>query len=193
VADPRVVSLRQNLEGWRPVDERESTSLEALRNLLDERTDDVFREDLSDHHVTASAFVVSERGIILHRHRRLGIWVQPGGHVDPGESPDDAARRETQEETGLAVRHPEAGARLVHVDVHPGPRGHTHYDLRYLLLAAPEEPTPPEGESPDVFWFGLDDALERAEPALRAAIAHLWADGPPHVQGEGDGDIDGPR
>ena len=40
------------------------------------------------------------RGILLLVHRRLGIWLQPGGHVDPGETPWEAARRETVEETG---------------------------------------------------------------------------------------------
>jgi ADP-ribose pyrophosphatase YjhB (NUDIX family) len=39
--------------------------------------------------------------VVLHRHRVLGIWVQPGGHIDSGETPWDAAVRETAEETGL--------------------------------------------------------------------------------------------
>ena len=41
-------------------------------------------------HVTASAVVAGTRGTVLHLHRRLGRWMQPGGHVDPGESPPDA-------------------------------------------------------------------------------------------------------
>src|SRR5688500_10821251 len=41
--------------------------------------------------------------VLLHWHRRLGLWLPPGGHIDPGELPDEAAVRETLEETGLAV------------------------------------------------------------------------------------------
>jgi 8-oxo-dGTP pyrophosphatase MutT (NUDIX family) len=164
--------LRAALVAIEPVDERERTSREATVDRLS-WGDDVFAEQANDHHVTASAFVVSRRGVILHRHRRLGIWVQPGGHVDAGETPEEAAVRETFEETGLVARHL-APSVLFHVDVHPGPRGHTHYDLRYLLLAEPLDPTPPPDESPDVFWFAREDALARAEPALAAALAKLF-------------------
>lgn len=154
-----------------PVDEREQLSIEATLAFLAEATDPC-SEDASDHHVTGSAFVVSSRGVILHRHRKLGIWVQPGGHVDSGETPAKAALRESREETGLTVRlaHPVA---LVHVDVHPGPRGHTHYDFRYVVVADPDDPAPPPDESPDVFWFPFDQAVERCEPALAPALRRL--------------------
>jgi 8-oxo-dGTP pyrophosphatase MutT (NUDIX family) len=56
-------------------------------------------------HVTASGIIVGPRGIVLHRHRILGTWVAPGGHIDAAEAPWDAARREAAEETGLAVDH----------------------------------------------------------------------------------------
>ena len=100
-------------------------------------------------HVTASGLVVGRRGTVLHRHKRLGIWMQPGGHIDAGESPATAARREATEELGLAVEHPAAGPLLVHLDVHDAAFGHTHLDLRYLLLGADDDPHPPPGESPD--------------------------------------------
>jgi 8-oxo-dGTP pyrophosphatase MutT (NUDIX family) len=165
-----VETLRDQLVDVEAVDEREAGSIEALRDRLtwgadpsDERAD--------PRHVTASAFVVSSRGIVLHRHRILGIWVQPGGHIDPGETPLEAATREVLEETGLVTR-PLSPA-VVHVDCHQGPRGHTHYDLRYLLMSDPVDPSPPAGESQEVFWFSFDDAMERAEPALRAALAKV--------------------
>ena len=153
-----------------PVDAREAESVVAT---LDRLTwaDDPFDEFASDHHLTASAFVVSARGVILHRHRRLGIWVQPGGHVDAGESPPRAALRECHEETGLSVWL--LDSRVFHVDVHPGPRGHTHYDLRYVLEATPDYPEPQPGESPEVFWFDFAAARERAEPTLVAALNKL--------------------
>ena len=40
---------------------------------------------------------------MLHLHKRLDLWLQPGGHIEPGETPWDAARREAHEETGLDV------------------------------------------------------------------------------------------
>lgn len=165
--------LRQQIQRITPVDAREEVSIEMT---LDRLTwpGDPFSENENVHHVTASSFVISSCGVILHRHRRLGIWVQPGGHVDAGESPEDACVRETVEETGLAVHHLDP-VELFHVDVHPGPRGHTHFDLRYVLAGEPLDPHPPANESPDVFWFDFDAAVARAEPTLGAALKKLSA------------------
>jgi 8-oxo-dGTP pyrophosphatase MutT (NUDIX family) len=162
--------LSGELEALEPVDAREVESIAATLDRLTWAVDP-FDEFADDHHVTASAFVVSARGVILHRHRRLGIWVQPGGHVDAGEQPPGAALRECREETGLSVHL--LNERVFHVDVHPGPRGHTHYDLRYVLEAAPADPRPGPGESPDVFWFDFAAARQRAEPTLVAALTKL--------------------
>src|SRR3954452_10171682 len=110
-----------------PVGERERASIADVLATVP-RLDRPFDVDADLVHVTGSAFVVGPRGIVLLRHRRLGIWVRPGGHVDPGETPAEAARREAVEETGLAVRPLGPEAELSHVDVHPGGRGHTHLD-----------------------------------------------------------------
>jgi 8-oxo-dGTP pyrophosphatase MutT (NUDIX family) len=173
--DFRVEHLRDAVSQLVPIDQREADSLAQLSSLLNGRSDDVFDEAVNDHHITASALVVSTRGVILHRHKRLGIWVQPGGHVDAREWPDVAAIRETSEETGLQVHHPDAPW-LIHVDVHPGPRGHTHYDLRYLLVSNGDDPAPPEGESEDVAWFSWADAPSRAVDTMSGALARLRRD-----------------
>jgi uncharacterized protein len=154
-----------------PVNAREAASIAALLDRLTWSIDP-FSEAADPRHVTASAFVVSARGVILHQHRQLGIWVQPGGHVDPGERPEDAAVREVLEETGLVTHHLGSGE-VFHVDVHQGPRGHTHYDLRYVLVAPPDDPVPGEDESPDVFWFDIAAAKERCEAGLVPAIDKL--------------------
>ncbi len=160
-----------------PVDEREAASIARIVTEAP-RLADPFSEEADPVHLTASAFVVSSRGTILHLHRKLGIWVQPGGHVDAGESPLVAAIRETEEETGLIVESATPEGLLFHVDVHPGPRGHTHFDLRYVLLSAGDDPTPPPDESQDVRWCAFSDVAGLAEPALVPALAKLgeaWA------------------
>ena len=124
-------------------------------------------EELADLvHVTASGFVVGTRGVLLHEHKSLKMWLQPGGHIELGEWPDEAALREAFEETGLPCRHVGDERTLVRVDVHPGPRGHTHLDLGYLLTCEPEDPRPPAGESQQVSWFIFHEAREVCAPDL---------------------------
>lgn len=132
-----------------------------------------FDEHADPTHVTGSAIVTDGAGrILLHRHKRLGIWLQPGGHLDAGEDPATAAVRETAEETGLVAAHPPDGPRLIHVDVHEGPRGHVHLDLRYLLVADGAATFAPDaGESQDVAWFTADGARTVGDRSLAEAVA----------------------
>lgn len=169
--DPRVPPLLAELAAHRPGDATEAADLRRtiglvrwLRAPFDETSDPT--------HVTGSAIVTDGRGnVVLHRHKRLGIWLQPGGHVDPGETPAAGAHRETLEETGIHAVHPADGPRLIHLDVHPGPRGHLHLDLRYLLLAEPDAvPAPAPGESPHVAWFSAEEACQRGDGSVAAAV-----------------------
>jgi hypothetical protein len=59
---------------------------------------------------------------------------------------------------------------LVHLDVHPGPRGHTHLDVRYIVMADDVEPAPGADESQDVAWFSWDDAIAMADKGLVGAL-----------------------
>ncbi len=150
-------------------DAREARSLVDVQAYL-RGLADPFDRHAGPVHVTASAVVVGVRGVLLHRHRRLHRWLQPGGHLDPGERPEDGARRECTEETGLEVRHPAAGPVLVHVDVHDAADGHVHLDLRYLVFGPDADPAPPPGESQEVAWFTWEAAAALADETLVGAL-----------------------
>jgi PhzF family phenazine biosynthesis protein len=185
-------TLAALVSGHHPADAREASSaarflveLGRLTRPCDETADPV--------HVTASGIVVGRRGTVLHRHRRLGRWMQPGGHVDPGESPAEAAHRESEEETGLVLQHGPGGPRLVHIDVHEAANGHTHLDLRFLLVGSDEDPAPPPGESPDARWCSWEEAESMADDALvgglRAAkrVWEEWEETASATSGHGHG------
>ena len=163
--DPRVRRVRALVAAHEPADERERRSKDAALDHLD-RLERPLDRDADLTHVTASAIVVGDRGVLLHRHRRLHRWMQPGGHVDEREEPAAAAVRECREETGLEVRHPGGEPRLVHLDVHPAARGHTHIDLRYLVVGPDAAPVPEPGESPEVAWVSWEEAAALADEAL---------------------------
>lgn len=164
--------LLASLQDHEPVDARESASLSRIRAAL-AWLPDPFAEDADPWHVTASAIILDQDGrVLLHRHKVLGTWMQPGGHLDPGETPHEAVVREVAEETGLAATI--SSELPFHVDVHEGPRGHVHLDIRWLLASdggAPLDPQP--GESPEVAWFELAEAVDVADPGLRGALVRL--------------------
>ena len=97
-------TLRGQVAGLPATDARGRESIATFLSAFDglERP---FDENASPTHVTGSAIVTGEAGVALHLHKRLSIWLQPGGHVDPGETPWQAAAREAREETGLPVEH----------------------------------------------------------------------------------------
>lgn len=138
-------------------------------------------------HFTVATFVVHRGHVLLHPHRKLGLWLPPGGHIEPHELPDDAAVRETLEEAGLAVRlvgspgidHDPPGSprqllRPEGVQVEDISPGHQHIDLIYF--AVPVDVDPGDG-LPELFgdegmeW--VDDAGLLARPVTEEV--RTWA------------------
>lgn len=141
----RVGALLDLLEAYEP-SHGEAESFAEILDLLYGDGDVMSADFFAPGHITASAFVVdpdNTRLLLIH-HGKLLTWLQPGGHVDPGEGVLEAAIREVQEETGIVCRPLQRG--IFDVDVHPipasGPRpAHTHFDVRFLLQATNENLT----------------------------------------------------
>jgi 8-oxo-dGTP pyrophosphatase MutT (NUDIX family) len=170
-----VARLLHALDAHEPGDALEVAAVRRTRRMLEWLRDPFSREG-DPTHVTASAIVVDGDGrVLLHRHVRLGIWIQPGGHIEPGEDVVEAAIRETLEETGVMARPRPGAPGILHVDVHQGPLGHVHLDVRSLLVA--ESATAP---GPGVVWVDRAAASARADrslaDALRALDRHLPRD-----------------
>jgi 8-oxo-dGTP pyrophosphatase MutT (NUDIX family) len=108
--DPRRALLGRLLtqRGHHPADEREAVAVGLFAAEL-ERLSAPFDTDADPTHVTSSAIITGSRGVVLLRHKRLRIWVQPGGHLSPGEALSAGAMREAEEETGLVLAHPSGG------------------------------------------------------------------------------------
>jgi 8-oxo-dGTP pyrophosphatase MutT (NUDIX family) len=119
-------------------------------------------------HFTASALVVhpATGRVLLRWHAKHGLWLQVGGHADPGESePLAIALREAREETGLADLAPWPDGRLRHVVVcHVRASGrdpeHEHADLRYILATDRPDEIAAEDEQSPLRWLTVDAARD---------------------------------
>ncbi len=119
-------------------------------------------------HFTATTFVVFEDKTLLHRHRTLGMWLPPGGHIDRDELPEVAAVREVKEETGLEVELIHEPPLIQSENARELPRPwhilleninphHQHIDLIYFARAHGLELNPEEGEGLELRWFSRSD------------------------------------
>jgi 8-oxo-dGTP pyrophosphatase MutT (NUDIX family) len=159
---------------------KEAADLAEIRAFV-ERHSEPFDRRIAEGHLTGSAVVVSAAGdaVLLLHHRKLGRWLQPGGHAEAGERDGErVALREAHEETGVdgLTLHP-AAPRPLDVDVHRIPaRGaepaHRHLDLRYLVLAPPGAMLRrAAAEARALRWFGWDElAALDLDPGLRRAL-----------------------
>ena len=122
-----------------------------------------FESDNLRKHFVATALIVRDDRILLIHHKKIGLWLPPGGHIEAEEDPVAALRREICEETGLEIEilsdsvDPRASDETVqvlplphHIQVEriaDGP--HEHIDLVYLCQVRPGEGPGERGVSGD--------------------------------------------
>jgi 8-oxo-dGTP pyrophosphatase MutT (NUDIX family) len=130
----------------------------------------------NEGHITASGLVIQGDKVLLILHPYIKEWFQPGGHIDEGESPFEAAIREVYEETGLVCMSDIENPEPIDVDIHEIPANssknecaHLHIDLLYKLKVLRDE-VPLEKITKG--WFSFDQI---ESPRIQRAISRLSA------------------
>jgi 8-oxo-dGTP pyrophosphatase MutT (NUDIX family) len=121
-------------------------------------------------HFVATGYVVFEGKTLLLLHKKLGMWLPPGGHIDEGELPDEACLREIKEETGLDAeivspkRRPDPKAPGVqylhqpsHVQLEDIPNHPQHIDLIYFCTVKSAQAVRAVEEADDMRWFSAEE------------------------------------
>ncbi|MBI4386005.1 MAG: NUDIX domain-containing protein [Elusimicrobia bacterium] len=144
-------------------------------------------------HFVATGYVVRDRKTLLLYHKKLRMWLPPGGHIDEGELPEEALLREIKEETGLKVEivsprrlsHPEDDhVRYLHVPNHVqledigGEPPHRHIDLIYFCRARNGRTTISPKEHEGMRWHSAKDLAgahlrEEVRQSALAAIRYV--------------------
>lgn len=177
-----VERIRRLLATHQPADASEADSLRRIQALITTSGAPFSREHFTPGHLTASGLVFNppRSRVLLIFHGKLQMWLQPGGHFEPGEDdPSVAAAREVLEETLLSTHWPGPKPVLLDVDVHLIPArktdpAHEHHDLRMLLIA--EEGGQQVGDGvKQVGWFSREQCGElNLDPGLQRALRKIW-------------------
>ena len=171
--------LPAELDRYRTRWPSEAATVDLFLALLAEGGEAFRRERLAGH-FTASAWVVAADGArtLLTHHRKLGLWLQPGGHADGDTELPRAALKEAEEETGLPGLRIESGVFDLDrhwIPEHKGVPAHWHYDVRYVVRAGADEAFVVSEESHALAWRDIAElAQEEAADASVRRMAQKW-------------------
>ena len=157
----------------------ESATVALFAELLDDAHDPFLRERLAGH-FTASCWLVDAAGqrVLLTHHRKLGLWLQLGGHADGERDLAVAAMQEAAEESGLSGLRLEPGIFDIDrhwIPAHKGVPAHWHYDVRYVVHAGEDEAYTVSDESHDLAWRRIAElVIEAGTDASVQRMARKW-------------------
>jgi 8-oxo-dGTP pyrophosphatase MutT (NUDIX family) len=162
------------LDGWRPPDAEQADLRSAYLRHLAAHADGMWRSCVPEH-LTTGVLIMSadRRRVLLTLHWAIRLWLQTGGHCEPGDATiAGAALREGQEESGIdGLRLDPVPVRLARHPAGCHPDGPTvHLDVQFVAVAPPDARERRSAESLDLDWFAVDALPADTDDQVRALV-----------------------
>lgn len=172
--------IRQEVDHIEPFDDREAQTKADVLRWIDSGEELCRRAKpaVPPRHLVAYFAVVDRDHVLLVDHLNAGLWLPPGGHVEPGEHPRDTVRREAREELSLGARFRSPKPLfLTKTRTVGATAGHTDVSLWYVLESRKERAVDYDaGEFAGVAWFDRREVpLDRSDPELGRFLAKLYS------------------
>jgi 8-oxo-dGTP pyrophosphatase MutT (NUDIX family) len=149
-----------------------------------------------------TTYIVDNEKVLLLFHKKLQKWLPPGGHIDPNETPQEAAVREAKEETGLDIElisfQKELNFDYFNANVLACPfaclrenipaykeePAHEHIDFPFLAKPVSFNLLKNDRETEGLKWFTLEEVIKltadeeifrETQDVVRFVFTHLYA------------------
>lgn len=153
------MQLLEQLRAYRALSSEEEATKAQIINFV-EHNPSCFARSNAEGHITGSCFLLNPSGdeVLLTHHKKIGKWLQLGGHADGDPDILRVALREAQEESGINEIEP-LGSGIFDIDIHLiaehlDVAAHLHYDIRFVLRARRVD-YKISSESNDLAWVPL--------------------------------------
>ena len=154
---------RALLASWAPPDGDQKSVRDAILAFIDAHPLDAHLRARPEGHLTASALVLDASGerALLTFHKKLGRWLQLGGHCDGDANLPGAALREAREESGiddLTIDPVPVDVDIHRIPPHKDEPEHLHLDTRFIAWAPPGAREAISDESLELRWFTREES-----------------------------------
>lgn len=165
-----------------PIDQLEHTHIEDVKQWISSGAE-IFRiskPDTPPKHLVSYFLLIDleKEKILLVHHRKAGLWLPAGGHVELEEHPTDTVKREIKEELGIEAEFLAPLPIFCTVTQTVGfTAGHTDVSLWYTLKGNSTKSLDfDESEFSEVQWFSLDNIpFEKSDPHMERFIHKVYA------------------
>ncbi|HKX33179.1 MAG TPA: NUDIX domain-containing protein [Blastocatellia bacterium] len=150
-----------------------------------------------EKHLTVSAIIIDGSKILLVKHKKLDLWLYPGGHLEKFEDPIQGLKREIEEEVGQEIKIlsvPSSPLTGSGVEFLPLPfailsekiaagteKEHIHIDLIYLCRAFQSTVSPNLKETDGANWFSLEEIRSLRVPDEFPALIEAGMEAASHL------------